>query len=76
MTAHDGWEQARKDAHMYALRCIAHRMRKFGFEPLLNRLDAPSLRILAGIVHEPLASACRREADVKDHIACEYSVTQ
>ncbi len=49
-------------AHYYGLRCLAHRLRKFGWEPCVGTLDARSLRILATMVHEPLASACRREA--------------
>jgi hypothetical protein len=64
MTApdHSTWEPQRVQAHTYALQCIAHRVRKFGFEPLLNRLDAASQRQLATMVHEPLASALIREA--------------
>lgn len=72
MSVHDTWEQPRKDAHMYAMRCVAHRVRKFGFEPLLNKMDPESLRMLAGMVHEPLAQACRREADA----ACETLAKQ
>lgn len=66
MSAFDSWEKPRKEAHTYAMRCVAHRMRKFGFENLLNRMDADSLRMLADMVHEPLASACRREAAAKE----------
>jgi len=67
------WEPARCDAHWYALDCLAHRLRKFGFEPIVNRLDAQSLRLLATMAHEPMATACRREADLKDGsaIACD-----
>lgn len=54
--------KTKAEAHQYALRCMAHRLRKFGFEPIVNRLDSPSKLLLSGMVHEPLASALRREA--------------
>lgn len=65
------WTAHKRLAHMYALRCLSHRVRKFGFEELLNRLDAKSLAVFSTIAHEPLASACRREALLKDSLALE-----
>lgn len=63
------WSEARKLAHTYAIRCLAHRLRKFGFEDFVNDLDARSLVVLAFMVHEPMASACIRRA-----IACDPSL--
>lgn len=63
------WTPHKQRAQMYALRCLSHRVRKFGFEEVLNRLDGRSLAVLSVIVHEPLASACRREALLKDPLA-------
>ena len=57
------WEPARREAHFYALRCLAHRLRKFGFEEIVNRLDTPSKIALASLVHEPMASALRKEVE-------------
>lgn len=54
--------KTKAEAHLYALRCLAHRLRKFGFEPIVNRLDSASKLLLSDMVHEPLASALRREA--------------
>lgn len=57
------WERARYDANFYALRCLAHRLRKFGFEEVVNKLDPRSQVLLATLVHEPLSSALMREAE-------------
>lgn len=56
------------DANRYGLQCLAHRLRKFGWEPCINNLDRESLRQLATMVHEPLASACRRESEGSTHL--------
>lgn len=56
------WTPNKRRAQFYALRCMGHRMRKFGFEPVINRLDARSLLCLGIIAHEPMASACQAEA--------------
>lgn len=54
------------DANFYMIRCLAQRLRKWGFEPVVNKLDAQSMYCLATLVHEPLASALRREAAIKE----------
>lgn len=60
------WDQAKFDANFYVIRCMAQRLRKWGFEPIVNKFDAQSMYCLATLVHEPLASALRREAAIKE----------
>ncbi len=63
------WGQHKINAHTYALRCMAHRVRKFGFEDAVNLLDPKSLIYFAMCVHEPMASAC-----IKHALACDPSL--
>jgi hypothetical protein len=65
------WTPHKRWAQMYALRCLSHRVRKFGFEEVINRLDTKSLVAFSLMAHEPLASACRREALRLDSLALE-----
>lgn len=60
------WPVNKRRAQFYALRCMSHRFRKFGFEKSVNLLDAKSLLCLGMISHEPMASACVAEAIRKD----------
>lgn len=60
------WPPNKRRAQFYALRCMSHRLRKFGFEKSVNLLDAKSLLCLGIISHEPMASACIAEAKAKD----------
>ena len=64
------WTPAKRLAHTYALRCMGHRFRKFGFEPSVNLLDPKSLLIFGLCVHEPMASACIRRA-----ISCDPTLS-
>lgn len=64
------WPKQKRLAHIYALRCMAHRFRKFGFEESINLIDPRSLMIFAMCVHEPMASACLRHA-----IACDPTLS-
>ena len=60
------WPPNKRRAQFYALRCMSHRFRKFGFEESINLLDAKSLLCLSMISHEPMATACKYEAFRKD----------
>ena len=60
------WEPARREAHFYALRCVAHRLRKFGFEEIVNRMDPATQWLLSSMVHEPMATALRNNAATAD----------
>jgi hypothetical protein len=64
------WSDTKRSAHYYAIRCMGHRFRKFGFEESVNMLDPKSLLVFAMCVHEPMASACIRRA-----IACDPSLS-
>jgi hypothetical protein len=63
------WGDHKKNAHTYALCCMAHRFRKFGFESSVNMLDPRSMIYFSMCVHEPMASAC-----IKHAIACGPSL--
>lgn len=60
------WPVNKRRAHFYALRCIGHRLRKFGFEKSVNMLDARSMLALALMAHKPMSDALRDEAIKKD----------
>ncbi len=64
------WTAHRRRAHIYAIRVMAHRIRKFGFEECVNSLDPKSLLIFGLCVHEPFASKCIRRA-----IACDPTLS-
>lgn len=65
------WPLQKRRAHVYALRCMAHRFRKFGFEESVNILDPKSLLVFGLCVHEPMASAAIRKA-----IACDPGLSR
>ena len=65
-TLRSEWPPNKRRAQFYALRCMSHRFRKFGFEKSVNLLDAKSLLCIGLISHEPMSSACVAEAIKKD----------
>lgn len=60
------WPKNKRRAQFYALHCMSHRLRKFGFEKSVNLLDARSLLCLGIISHQPMGAACIAEAIRKD----------
>lgn len=50
----------------YRLRCISHRLRKFGFESSINRLTARELLLMTTLVYPHQADALRREALLRE----------
>lgn len=65
MTSHD----VRTAWRDYALRCCAHRLRKFGFESHVNHYSAIELRALSTMVGEVAAPGLLREAARKEQEA-------
>lgn len=63
------WNPTKRLAHYYAIKCMAHRVRKFGFEESVNLLDPRSLALFGLCVHEPFATKCLERA-----IACDPEI--
>jgi hypothetical protein len=55
----------------YRMLVIAHRLRKFGFEPSINKLSSDDLRVLKGFLHAHQAAAIDREIAERSRIASE-----
>ena len=45
----------------YRMHVVAHRLRKFGFEPSINKLSTEDLRVLAPMLYPHQAQAVARE---------------
>lgn len=50
----------------FAIRCVSHRLRKFGFERHVNHYDSRELRILASMMPPYQAEAILAEAELKE----------
>lgn len=50
----------------FAIRCVSHRLRKFGFERHVNHYDSRELRILASMMPPFQADAILAEAALKE----------
>ena len=49
----------------YRMHVVAHRLRKFGFEPSINKLSAADLEVLATMLYPHQQQAVMREIELR-----------
>lgn len=49
----------------YRMHVVAHRLRKFGFEPSINRLSTEDLRVLADMLYPHQRDAVLKEIELR-----------
>lgn len=51
----------------YRMHVVAHRLRKFGFEPSINKLSTDDLQVLANLLYPHQREAVLREIALRGH---------
>lgn len=60
------WSQVKRACRLYCLQCVAHRLRKFGFEPQINCYSGREIAMLAMLLPPVQRDVLAREAFRKD----------
>ncbi len=60
------WSEVRRACRIYSLQCVAHRLRKFGFEPQINCYSGREMAMLAMFMPLRQRDIMMAEAFIKD----------